>query len=152
MDWLAQKTLTILALKYIGMSQCCLSYNLLPNLLLDSRCLMLYVIPPFSLLADLPTQSTQNKPISSHLRTSKHFMWQHTLTCILHLDSTHVMLVMLMVVVAEVFCGFPHSFSVIYGVILSTYLYPPTSKFLTFYLLSSCSVMFCCIASVLKQH
>jgi len=134
------------------MSHCCLSYNFLQNFLLDSRCLMLYVISPFSLLADLLTQSTQYKPTSSHLRIDKHFMRQHTLTYILHLDSIHFMLVMLMVVVAEVFCCFPHSFIVISGVILLTYLYPPTSKFLTFHLLSSCCVMLCCIASVLKQH
>jgi len=87
---------------------------------------MLYVISPFFLLADLPTQSTQYKLMSSHLRNGKHFMRQHTLTYILHLERTHFMLVMLMVVVAEVFCGFPHSFSVISGVILLTYLYPPT--------------------------
>lgn len=151
MGWLPQKSQTILALKYIGMSRC-LSCNLLPNFLLDSRCLMLYVISPFTLLADLCTQSTQNKPMSSHLGIGKHFMRQHILTHILHLDSTHFMPVMLMVAVAEVFCGFTHSFSVISGVILLTYLYPPTSKFLTFHLLSSCCVMFCCIASVLKQH
>jgi len=83
---------------------------------------MLYVISPFSLLADLPTQSTQNKPMISHLRIGKHFMRQHTLTHTLHLDSTHVILVMLMVVVAEVFCGFPQSFSVICGIILLTCL------------------------------
>lgn len=134
------------------MSHCCLSYNLLRNFLLVSRCLLLYAISPFSLLADLPTQSTQYKPMSSHLRIGKHFMRQHTLTYILHLDSIHFMLVMLMVVVGEVFCCFPHSFSVISGVILSTCLYPQTSKFLTFHLLSSCYVMLCCIASVLKQH
>jgi len=148
MGWLPQKTLTILALKYIGMSHCCLSNNLLPNFLLDSRYLTLFVISPFSLLADLPTQSTQNKP----MRIGIHFMRQHTLTCTLHLDSTHFMLVMLMVVVAEVFCGFLQSFSVISGIILLTCLYPPTSKFLTFHLLSSCCVMLCCIALVLKQH
>ena len=134
------------------MSHCCLSNNLPPNFLLDSRRLMLYVISPFSLLADLPTHSIQNKPMNSHLRIGKHFMRQHTLTCILHLESTHFMLVMLMVVVAEVFCGFPQSFSVISGIILLTCLYPPTSKFLTFHLLSSCSVMLCCIALVLEQH
>jgi len=152
MGWLPQKTLTILALKYIGMSHWCLSNNLPPNFLFDSRYLMLYVISPFSLLADLPTQSTQNKPTSSHLMTGKHFMRQHTLPCILHLDSTHFMLVMLMVVVAEVFCGFPQSQSVISGIILLTCRYPSTSKFLTFHLLSSCCVMLCCIALVLKQH
>lgn len=112
---------------------------------------MLYVISPFSLVAVLRTQSTQYKPMSSHLRIGKHFMKQHTLTCNLNLDSIHFMLVMLVVVVAKVFCYFPHSFSVISGVILLPYLYPPTSKFLTFHLLSSCCVMLCCIASVLKE-
>lgn len=147
--WLPQITLTILALKYIGMSHCCKSHNLLQNFLLDCRCLMIYVISQFSLLANLHSQSTQNKPVSSRLKFSKHFTRQHIWACISHLDS---ILVVLIVVSTEVFCGVTQLFSVIFVVILLTCLYLWTSKFLTFHQLSSYYIIQCCITSALKQH